>query len=97
MEHERRSGDMNLLCERLADRLAADGAPHPGAAALSIAVRGLRGCDRHAFAAELGLTPNELSDIEHGDVAWAQLPAEILRLAVSDGRIDLARLQARSA
>jgi hypothetical protein len=93
MDDERWSGDLNLLCERLAERLAADGATHPGAAALAIAVRGLRGADRPSFASELGLGRADLAAIEAGDVAWVDLPPEILRRAAADDRLDLARLR----
>ncbi|MGZ4715921.1 MAG: helix-turn-helix domain-containing protein [Acidimicrobiales bacterium] len=92
MDHERWSSDLNLLCERLAEGLAEDGATHADAAALTIAVRGLRGLSAGEFAAEVGIGPAELSRIETGEVAWADLPPVILRLAAAEPRLDLDRL-----
>jgi hypothetical protein len=92
MDDERWSSDLNLLCERLAERLARDGAHHADAAALTIAVRGLRGQSARDFAAELDLDGGELSRIETGEVAWADLPPAILRRAAAEPRLDLVRL-----
>ncbi len=89
MDDERWSSDLNLLCERLSERLAQDGAMHADAAALCVAVRGLAGTGAHEFAAELGLTAEELSRIETGEVPWDELPAEILRRAEAEPRLDL--------
>lgn len=92
MDDERWSSDLNLLCGRLSERLAEDGADHPDAAALCIAVRGLRATGARAFAVELGLSTEELSRIETGGVPWAELPPAILRLAEAEPRLDLGRL-----
>ena len=75
MDDERWSSDLNLLCERLSERLAEDGAVHADAAALCIAVRGLRSTSARDFAREVHLTPAELARVETGEVAWADLPA----------------------
>ena len=93
MDDERWSSDLNLLCERLAQRLAADGAVHADAAALCIAVRGLRTTSARDFAAEVGVTPAELSRVETGEVPWAELPPAILDLAEAEPRLDLSRLR----
>jgi len=93
MDPDRWSSDLNLLCEKLATRLAGDGATHPNAAALTIAVRGLQGSSPQEFAEQLGLGPAELLGIESGDVAFADLPPTILALAEGDDRLDLDRLR----
>lgn len=84
---------MTLLCERLSRRLAADGARHPTAAALTLAVRGLRGVDPAAFADELGISRDQLAEAESGDVAFDQLPPAILRRAIAEPRLDVDRLR----
>ena len=93
MDDERWSSDLNLLCERLSERLAEDGAVHADAAALCIAVRGLRSTSARDFAREVHLTPAELARVETGEVAWADLPDDLLRLAAAEPRLDLDRLR----
>jgi hypothetical protein len=95
MDDERWSSDLNLLCERLSERLARDGAEHAGAAALCVAVRGLEGSGAREFAVEVGLTTAELSRLETGEVPWDELPTEIRRRAEAEPRLDLERLRPR--
>ena len=92
MDDERWSSDLNFLCERLAERLDEDGATHSDAAAITIAVRGLQGLSAEEFAADIGIERAELSRIETGQVAWADLPPVILGRAAAEPRLDLDRL-----
>jgi hypothetical protein len=87
--------DVTRLCERLAERLAREGAPFPGAGAVALAVRGGAGVDRSTFAAQLGLDPHELALAENGALPYEQLPEAIRQLASSESRLDLDRLLGR--
>ena len=84
---------MTLLCERLSRRLAAEGARHPTAAAVALAVRGLQGADPATFANELGISPDQLARAESGNVAFDQLPPAILQRANAEPQLDLERLR----
>ncbi len=83
---------MTLLCEGLSRRLAAEGAPHPTAAAITLAVRGLHGVDPGTFADLFGIDPDHLAQAESGTVPFEQLPPPVLRLAIDEPRLDLNRL-----
>lgn len=91
--HPERPSEMTLLCERLSERLARDGAPHPRAAAIALAVRGLSGSDVVAFAEQLGISGDEVARAESGEVPFAHLPAGIVQRAVAEPRLDLDRLR----
>ena len=81
--------DVTRLVERLADRLARRGAPHPVAAAVAMACRGNTGRDLASFAAWLDVPRSLVVACEEGDVAFADLPDALL--AHHDG-IDLLAL-----
>jgi hypothetical protein len=92
MQPETWPTDVTRLCERLAERLAGQGAPFPVAGAVALAVRGGAGVDRTHFAAELGLDPAELARAERGELPFEQLPEVIRLMATTDARLDLDRL-----
>jgi hypothetical protein len=70
--------DLTRLVERLAARLADEGARHPVAAAVAIACRGRSGLDRAPFAASIGIDTDIVTACERGDVAFADLPAPLV-------------------
>lgn len=84
------------LIVRMADILAADGAPHPIAGALSAAVRGRQQVDVAAFAAETGLEPAVIEAAEAGYVPFDRLPPAISSRIPWLG-VDLAVLAASPA
>jgi hypothetical protein len=84
--------DLTRLCERLAERLAAEGARYPEAGAVALAVRGRAGVDRPTFADDLGLDPDELRRVERGEVPFDEFPAAIRQRAHREPRLDLRRL-----
>lgn len=84
--------DHTMLCERLAERLRHEGYPHPGVAAVALAVRGARGADQAAFAAVLGVPRPVLAAAEAGELAFDRLPAALQDLARTLPRLDLDRL-----
>jgi len=86
------STDLTRLCERLAERLAADGARYPVDAAVALAVRGRAGVDRRSFADDLGLDPDELGRMERGEVPFERFPPAIRLRAQAEPRLDLGRL-----
>ena len=86
------STDLTALCERLARRLRSEGAPHPEAAAVALAVRGAHGLDQADFAARIGASQPELAATEAGERPWDQLPAAITDEARAHPGLDLARL-----
>ena len=65
------------LVVRMADLLAAHGAPHPMAGALASAVRGRQQLDRYAYARELGLDLDAVDAAESGRTPLGKLPAAI--------------------
>lgn len=69
--------NVSTLTERIAIRLAARGAEHAVAAAVTIALRGMSGLEPADFAAELGLAPAQLQALEAGAVAFVELPAAV--------------------
>ena len=79
------SVDRTKLCERLAERLRAEGARHPGDAAVALAVRGARREDRQHFALRLGVAEQLVADVECGRVPASAWPATLVALAASDG------------
>jgi hypothetical protein len=82
------STDLTKLCERLAERLRAEGARHPEPAAVALAVRGASGEDRHDFATRLRLTDEELADIEHGEVSLELWPISLIDEATTVGCLE---------
>lgn len=86
------STDLTPLCERLARRLRSEGAIHPEAAAVVLAVRGRCGVDQARFAPLHGLDVDELVAIEAGERPWHELPAALHELAGARPGIDLHRL-----
>ena len=89
--------DQNLLCERLADRLRAEGSPHPAAAAVALAVRGWLGCDRAEFATRHHLDLGVVEAIDAGAVPLADLPPPVLLAARHELGLDLDHLAALDA
>ena len=73
------SWDLTKLRERLAERLRAQGAPHPDAGAAALAARGATGAHRCDFAEALGLDEEALLSIERGEVAVEDWPAALRR------------------
>jgi hypothetical protein len=73
-----RTPDPNIFCERLAERLHAQGVAHPVAAAVALTARGLGAKDVDQLAAEIGVPTSPLRDIEAGTVAFVDLPDELL-------------------
>ncbi len=73
---------VDLLRDRIADRLAAAGAPHPHVGAALLAVRGATGLDVDRFAADLGVDPTALASAEAGWVAPGALPAALGRVVL---------------
>ena len=65
------------LIIRMADILAADGAPYPMAGALAAAVRGRLQLDRFAYARELGLDLDVVDAAEAGQTTVDELPTSI--------------------
>lgn len=86
------STDLTALCERLARRLDAEGAPHPLVAAVALAVRGHLGLDPSAAADHLGVDAAELAAVEAGEVAWADVPPAVRHAAQVTPGLDLPRL-----
>lgn len=84
--------DVGRLCERLAARLADEGARHPATAALTLIARGERGLPASSFAVEVGVAMTELAAAERGDVALADLPMPLLRAARDLAGVELARV-----
>jgi hypothetical protein len=82
------STDLTKLCERLAERLRAEGAPHPEPAAVALAVRGASGEDRHDFAIRLCLTDEALAHIERGEVSLDGWPLALIEEATTVGCLE---------
>lgn len=73
------STNVSTLTERIAIRLASQGAEHAVAAAITIALRGQSKLDPSDFAAELGLKLADLRALEAGTVAFVDLPDAVAR------------------
>jgi hypothetical protein len=71
------STNVSTLTERIAIRLASQGAEHAVAAAITIALRGQSRLDRAGFAAELGIAAADLRALEAGTVAFVDLPVAV--------------------
>jgi len=71
------STNVNTLTERIAIRLAAQGAEHAVAAAITITLRGQSKLDPAGFAAELGIAGADLRALEAGTVAFVDLPVSV--------------------
>lgn len=84
------------LVTRMADVLAAGGAPFPMSGALAAAVRGRQQLDRLAYANELGVDVDALDAAEAGHTPLAQLPSPIADRIPWLG-VDLTSLAADSA
>ena len=99
VDHDRGVFDIMTWCERLAERLRSRGFIHPVPAALALTARGYHGADTEQFAVHVGLDAHQLSQIERGEVAFAELPdavayafariptASLLALADIDARV----------
>lgn len=83
--------DLDRLCERLAERLALEGATHPDVAAVALVVRGVTGLEVEEFALMTAVPAGELLAGESGELAWNELPPEVRDRAVSCERLDLSR------
>jgi hypothetical protein len=85
------SPDLAPLVRRVAASLAAAGRRHPGPAATVVALRGITGLDRAAFAVAAGLAPDRLAQMESGDLDPARWPCSLTHLA------RVARWEARAS
>lgn len=77
---QRYSTNVTTLTERIAIRLAAQGAEHPVAAAVTIAVRGMSRLGPVEYAEALGLAPADVRALEAGTVALGELPPSLWKL-----------------
>ena len=77
--------DVTTLTERIAIRLAGDGAEHPVAAAITIAVRGMARLEPGDYADVLGVAPADVRALEAGTVPLGELPAALWRLVHDHG------------
>lgn len=77
---ERYRTDVTSLTERIAIRMAGEGAEHAVAAAVAIAVRGMSRLEPREYADTLGIAPADLRALEAGTVPLADLPASLWRL-----------------
>lgn len=77
--------NVNTLAARIAIRLSGDGAEHPVAAAITIAVRGMLRIEPADYAVQLGLTPADVRALEAGTVALSDLPTSLWRLVHDHG------------
>ena len=77
---DRYKTNVTTLTERIAIRLAADGAEHPVAAAVAIALRGIGRQERNQFADSLAIAPADLHALEAGTVPLAALPKALWAL-----------------
>jgi len=72
--------NVTTMTERIAIQLAADGAEHPVAAAVTIALRGIVRCERDDFAGLLEIERADLRALEAGTVPLADLPKTLWTL-----------------
>jgi hypothetical protein len=72
--------NVTTLTERIAIQLAADGAEHPVAAAVTIALRGIVRQERNEFAESLAIAMADLHALEAGTVPLAALPKALWAL-----------------
>lgn len=73
--------NVTTLTERIAIRLAGQGAEHPVAAAITLAIRGALRQERSEFADTLSIAPADLRALESGTIALADLPQPLWALA----------------
>ncbi len=73
------STNVSTLTERIAIRLASQGAEHAVAAAITIALRGQSRLDPTEFAAAIGLAFADLRALEAGTIAFVDLPEALAR------------------
>lgn len=85
--------DLMGLLERVAVRLAHDGAPHPVAGATALAARGHAGVDQAAFALAHTLTVEAVVAAERGDLALNELPEAMLLIVVDHPGLDLVAIE----
>jgi len=69
--------DRTPVLERLADRAGTRGATWPRVAAAVLLLRGVAGDDRHSFARRVGVSVDELADLEVGATPPAGVPARL--------------------
>jgi hypothetical protein len=91
MATSRWSADLTTLCERLAARLRAEGAPYPRAGAVALIARGALGEDRDSCCRRLGLGGAELRRIERGEVPMGEWPAPLRDRVPELDRLELSR------
>jgi hypothetical protein len=77
--------NVTTLTERIAIRLAGEGAEHPVAAAVAIAVRGMLRAEPADYAVQLDLPLADVRALEAGTVALSALPASLWRLVHDHG------------
>lgn len=84
--------DVVAVAERLAQRLAATGVPHPVAAAVALAARGHHGPDPHSHATQHRLDPDVVATAEAGHLPFDQLPDPLVDWLTPDQLLQLAAL-----
>jgi len=82
---DRYNTNVTTLTERIAIRLAADGAEHPVAAAVTIAVRGMLRLEPVDYADTLNVAPADLRALEAGTVPLGDLPVSLWQLVHEHG------------
>lgn len=85
--------DLMGLLERVAVRLAHEGAPHPVAAATALTARGHEGVDQSDFASAHGLDPAVVDAAESGTVPLNELPEPVLVIVVDHPGLDLVEIE----
>lgn len=86
------AGLMGLL-ERVAVRLAHEGAAHPVAGAAALAARGHAGMDQAAFARAHELAVETVDAAERGDLPLNELPETLLSIVVDHPGLDLVAIE----
>ena len=82
---DRYNTNVTTLTERIAIRMAGEGAEHPVAAAVTIAVRGMSRLEPGDYASTLGLAPADVRALEAGTVPLDDLPAALWKLMHDHG------------
>lgn len=85
--------DLMGLLERVAVRLAHEGARHPVAAATALTARGHEGVNQSDFASAHGLDPAVVEEAESGAVPLNELPEAVLLAVVDHPGLDLVEIE----
>ena len=85
--------DLMGLLERVAVRLAHEGARHPVAGATALTARGHEGVNQSAFASAHGLDPAVVDAAESGAVPLNELPEPVLVIIVDHPGLDLVEIE----